>query len=228
MFNQIITISLFNLFFFNFVLAASELKSVKEKELNLFQTVSQLFVNLKNESPLIIETNKTQTSEALGGETKQKGKFYFQDQKFRWEVKEPSSAFVVFDGNYVWSVQSPPSGFEGPRQVLKTKVNKKFNDQLLVMNLLGGEHLKKAFTHEKTILINSDYAIHVKPIQKSQDLKSLVIYLNKNKSEIKKISFTDEIGNLTDVEFTKIKKNVSLKQRVFQFKAEKSDQISEL
>lgn len=203
-------------------------KASVEKKLNLFQTASQLFVDLKNASPLIIEANKQQSSEAFGSDQSQKGKFYFQDQKFRWEVKEPSTAFVVFDGKNIWSVQSPPPGFEGPRQVVKTKVEKKFNDQLLIMNLLGGQHLKKAFKHSQTTLENDRYAVQVEPVQKTQDLKSLTIYLNKNKNEIKQISFVDEIGNLTKVEFVQIKKKISLKPRVFQFTPEKSDQISEL
>lgn len=216
-------------FFFSFihVVFGASAKTGNDK-LNLFQTASQLFVQLKNDSPLIIEANKQQISEALGGDSKQKGKFYFQDKKFRWEVKEPVPSFVIYDGSVIWSVQSPPPGFEGGRQVLKSKVNKSFNDQLLVMNLLGGEHLKKAFKHSQTSLENNLYAVRVEPLQKVQDLKQLTIFLNKSKNEIKKISFIDEIGNLTEIEFALIKRKVSLKPRVFQFKPEKTDQISEL
>lgn len=215
--------------FFSLVNAASpSLAKTSNDKLNLFQTASQLFVELKKDSPLIIEANKQQISEALGSDSKQKGKFYFQDKKFRWEVKEPTPSFVIYDGSAIWSVQSPPPGFEGGRQVLKSKVNKSFNDQLLIMNLLGGEHLKKAFKHSKTSLENNLYAVQVEPLQKIQDLKQLTIFLNKSKNEIKKISFSDEIGNLTEIEFALIKKRVSLKPRVFQFKPEKTDQISEL
>jgi outer membrane lipoprotein carrier protein len=171
--------------------------------------------------------DKTVKSELLGKETKYSGKIFMANGKFRWENTTPEETLLVFDGTTIWSVQTPPKEFGGPVQVGKGKVDKKTKSQLLISTLLG-EDLEKSFKVLKEEKVGSDAKIEIEPKGDGLTVKKLSLLIDTKKSELKELSYKDDIGNLTTISFSNIQFKQKANNKLFKYQPPKDAQVTNL
>lgn len=183
----------------------------------------------KYRSAQLVEMNveKTVKSELLGKETKYLGKMFLANGKFRWENETPEKSLIVFDGTTIWSEQTPPKEFGGQVQVAKGKVDKKNRSHILISSLLGADVLKN-FKVDKQESLNDSVKLHVTPKGTELTVKSLQLIIDVKENILQKISYTDDIGNLTTLSFSNVKFLKKQKNILFKYQPPKNAQVTDL
>ncbi|WP_347355780.1 outer membrane lipoprotein carrier protein LolA [Bdellovibrio sp.] len=175
-----------------------------------------------------MSVEKVVKSELLGKETKYEGKIYLANGKFRWENTTPEETLLVFDGSTIWSVQTPPKEFGGPVQVAKGKVDKKTRSHILISSLLG-EDLAKTF---KVVSEKKDgelIHLQVEPVQGGDlTVKSMKLVVKSKDNTLKSVSYLDDIGNQTTMNFTKIEFLKKENKKLFKYQPPKDAQVTDL
>ncbi|MFS4458863.1 LolA family protein [Bdellovibrio sp. HCB2-146] len=188
------------------------------------KTLKALSKHYRSAKLVEMKVEKTLKSELLGKETRHSGKIFLANGKFRWENTVPEETLLVFDGSTIWSVQVPPKEFGGEPQVAKGKVDKKTKSQILIASLLG-EDLEKNF---KVVKDDKNGNIEVAPKGNDLTVKSLNLSIDTKKSELKELSYKDDIGNLTTIKFSDIQFKSKANNKLFQYQPPKGAQVSEL
>lgn len=173
------------------------------------------------------EVEKTLKSDLLGKETLHKGNISLGNGKFRWETKTPEETLLVFDGTYIWNVQYPNKDFGGQIQVAKGKPDKKNKSHLIFLSLLGKD-LSKNFKIVNEEKQDGDFLLTVEPKSGDLAVKDLKIGVRGDEYTISKISYVDDIGNLTTLKFLKIKFKSKIENKVFKYSPPKGAQVTDL
>lgn len=183
----------------------------------------------KYRSAQLVEMNveKTVKSELLGKETKYIGKIFLANGKFRWENQTPEKSLIVFDGTTIWSEQTPPKEFGGEVQVAKGKVDKKNRSHILISSLVGADVLKN-FKVDKQEILNNSVKLQVTPQGNELNIKSLQLVIDAKENILQKISYTDDIGNLTTMNFSGVKFLKKQKNKLFKYQPPKNAQVTDL
>lgn len=166
---------------------------------------------------------KTVKSKVLSKETKFVGKIYLSQSKFRWDTETPEKTQIIFDGKTIWNVQHPSVELPGPVQVAKAKVDKNTKKQILLATLLGTTEVKKNFKVLKTEKQKEEKLYFLEPKGSDLQVKDLVIHIANKK--ISAISFKDDIGNQTDMNFKNIEFSKKDKSKLFNYTPPKDAQV---
>lgn len=175
-----------------------------------------------------IETNKKVTSELMGRTTEYKGTMYLSKGKFRWEIETPEQSLLVFDGQTIWNAQYPPKDLGGPVQVARAKLNKNTKSQILISTLIGKDPIEKNFEvlNEKT---SADIVtIELKPLSSDLRVKQLTLELEPKSKWILKISYKDDVDNLTVIEMKKTEFIKKENKSLFKYEIPKDAQVTNL
>jgi outer membrane lipoprotein carrier protein len=208
-----------------FILLSVSLSFVAQAAPN--KTLKAFGKNYRSAKLVEMAVDKTVKSELLGKETKYSGKIFMANGKFRGENTTPEETLLVFDGTTIWSVQTPPKEFGGPVQVGKGKVDKKTRSQLLISTLLG-EDLEKSFKVLKEEKVGADSKIEIEPKGDGLTVKTLSLLIDTKKSELKELSYKDDIGNLTTISFSKIQFKQKANNKLFKYQPPKDAQVTNL
>lgn len=191
------------------------------------EALEQIMTKYRSAKLVEMSVDKTVTSELLGRQTLYKGRIFLGKEKFRWENDTPEKTLLVFDGQTIWSEQNLSEEFGGPVQVAKGKVNRKNRSHILLSALLG-EKISKNFKTLRSSVKGNDYMIELKPIGDDLIIKSLVMVLDSKGKILKSISYKDDIGNLTKMDFLNVKFLDKEKNSLFNYKPPKGAQVTEL
>lgn len=202
--------------------------SVAKAEPEFFTKTVSIFSKLKSEAPLIFKVNKIQKSELLDSAESQEGLLTYFNGRFKWEVTQPEKAMVIYDGQTLWSVQYPPEGFDGPRQILKTKPKNSMKDQMIINQLLSAAKMKSDYKHVKSVVGTDSIVVILEPTKTSQSISQLELTLNKEATAIMAIAYLDDLKNRTTFEIIEIKKKQKLNKDTFKFTPDPNDQVSNL
>lgn len=170
---------------------------------------------------------KTVKLELQGRETKYDGKIYLSSGKFRWENETPEKTLLVFDGTTIWSIQYPPKEFGGEPQIARGKVDKKTKSQILVSTLLGSD-LQKSFKVVSEKKDGDKSTLEVKPVGNDLMITSMNLLIDTKKVLLLEISYKDDIGNLTKMNFSDISFKTSSKNSLFKYQPPKGAQVTNL
>lgn len=198
----------------------------KASEPDLKQVLSKL-----SKSPMVtFDVEKKTKSELLGSETNSPGTIYVSAKKFRWDTEGNEKSKIIYDGKVIWTIQEPPKGFKAPPQITKMKLDKKSESQVFI-NSLFQENFTKQFKLTKTVK-SSDKSVdawdfHLKPLQTNMGVNELKIKVD-SKSEIKEISYMDEIQNKIAIAVNKTTISKKSDSKLFQFKPPAGAQVNEL
>jgi outer membrane lipoprotein carrier protein len=182
----------------------------------------------KKSEMTVMRTEKIVKSELMGTENKFSGTIAISQGNFRWENTEPEKSLLIFDGQTIWSEQSPPKEFPGPVQVVKAKVDKKNKSQVIIGSLLGSGTLFENFNVISEKIQGDEYLYKIEP--KSKDLKISVLNLSvlKKTKEVAEISYLDDVGNLTTMKFSRIEFNKKKNKDLFKYVPPKDAQVTNL
>jgi outer membrane lipoprotein carrier protein len=182
----------------------------------------------KASSLVTMKVNKKIKSELMGKETTYLGTISLSGEKFRLDTNTPDKAMILFDGVTLWNVQYPPAELGGPVQVLKSKINKQNRSQILLSALLDKDSLKKNFKVQKEEKLKDQTIVVVEPLTDDLTVKSIEISLNVSKNILNKISYKDDVGNLTTMDFSDVQFAKKIPNDLFKFKLPKDAQVTDL
>lgn len=171
---------------------------------------------------------KTVKSELLGRETIHRGQIQLANGKFRWENHDPERTILLFDGQQLINVQYPPKEFKGPVQVAKSKVDVKTRKQILVSALLSPGSAKSRFKVLKGKNVGRMIDYELSPAGDDLQIKNLVVRIEPKKKRIQQISYTDDVGNFTKMDFSDIKFLSRVDASIFKFTIPKDAQVINL
>lgn len=174
-----------------------------------------------------VDIEKTVTSELLGKKTTYVGKVFLASGLIRWENETPEKTLVVYDGKYVWSVQYASEDFPGPPTVGRAKLDKKNKQQLLLTNLLMGNDIDKLFSVDSTKK-DEQFEYAIQPKDSELQIKNLLIKVDPSSKEIKTISYVDEVGNKTEIQFKNINFETKKKSTMFKYEPPKDAKVIDL
>lgn len=176
---------------------------------------------------ITMKVTKTVRSELLDKETKYLGNISLAGQKFRLDTNTPDKALILFDGSVLWNVQFPSKELGGNTQVLKSKLGKKNKSQILLSALLDKKSLKKNFKVLKEEK-GKPHLISIAPVTKDLSVKEIDLSIDDAKKTLSKISYKDDVGNLTTMEFSDITFSSKPSKDLFKFQLPKDAQVTEL
>ena len=174
-----------------------------------------------------MSVEKVVKSELLGKQTSYSGRIFLTQGKFRWENTTPERSLLVFDGNTIWSEQSPPEELGGPIQVAKGVVDKKNRSHILISSLMG-EGLKKNFKINHQKIEGEKVYLTISPLKEGLTIKEITIVVSPADKIMREISYKDEIGNLTEMKFSNIKFSKKIKEDLFKYKPPQGAQVTDL
>lgn len=188
------------------------------------QRISQKY---KNAKLVEMDVEKTVTSTLLGRETKHSGKIYLSHGKFRWENETPEKSLLVFDGNTIWSEQTPPVELGGPVQVARGKVDKKNRSHILVSSLLGAD-LQGNFDITSEKIEGNQSTFVMKPKTDDLTIKSVTVVADTKEKTLREVRYEDEVGNETKIKLSNIQFLNKEKRKLFQYQPPKGAQVTDL
>jgi outer membrane lipoprotein carrier protein len=175
-----------------------------------------------------IETDKKVTSELMGKTTEYIGFIYLSQGKFRWENETPEQSLLLFDGDVIWNVQYPPKDLGGPVQVAKAKLDKNTKSQILISTLISKEPIDKNFEVVSEKNDQGTLSVELKPKSSDLRVKQLTLDVETKSKEIKRISYKDDVDNLTVIEMKKTEFLKKENKDLFKYKIPKDAQVTNL
>ncbi|RMF95463.1 MAG: outer membrane lipoprotein carrier protein LolA, partial [Candidatus Schekmanbacteria bacterium] len=108
-----------------------------------------------------------------------KGEMYIRrPDKFRWEITSPDEQLIVIDGENLWIYTKENN------QVIREKADKKGRAKLALLLLADINELKKNFTITFGKEEKNRFELNLLPVEKTVDVKSAVLYVNKDSYKI--------------------------------------------
>jgi chaperone LolA len=165
-----------------------------------------------------LESEFTQVTQFKGFSTAltSKGRFYLKKGNLRWDYLQPSKQQIFVDGDKVL--------FYVPehQQVIKTRLSVELDSQVPVRLLAGSGNLDKDFNirwRDETKQRGSDgaYLLTLSPKTPATDFTEIQVEVDPKDFLIQKITLQEPGGNSSTFEFSGIKSNHGLKDRIFSF-----------
>jgi outer membrane lipoprotein carrier protein len=209
----------------NFALAKSKAEAKAVSAVRVLKEVSKKY---RSSKLVKISTEKIVTSELLGKTTKYVGIIYLSQGRFRWENETPDQSLLLFDGTVIWNIQYPPEDLGGPVQVVKAKLDKNTKSQILISTLIGKEPIDKNFKILNEKVDQDTLSMELKPLLSDLRVKQLTLDISLKTKEMKRISYKDDVDNLTVIE---LKRTDFLKKEpvdLFKYKIPKDAQVTNL
>ncbi|MDF2939648.1 MAG: outer rane lipoprotein carrier protein LolA [Gammaproteobacteria bacterium] len=157
-----------------------------------------------------LQANFTQTSQTQGQAAQQvTGTLAIQKpDRFRWEVTQPNPQLIVADGKSLWNYE------EDLEQVTVNPIGQALSSTPML--LLSGEvtQLRTLFNVQAL----SPYQYQLTPKQSDNLLKSVVIGFDQD-GKLASLILTNNMGQVTQIQFSNVKLNPSLSKKLFQFSA---------
>jgi outer membrane lipoprotein-sorting protein len=191
---------------FNFAFAKK--KDIADEVLNKYKTAKLVK----------LDVIKRVKFEILGKEQVFEGKIFVSQKRFRWDTETPDRSQILYDGDTIWNTQYPPKELKSNPNVAKMKVDRNSRKQLLLSLLLNNEPLSKNFKVLSRTQIDGVINVNLAPKSSELNIKTLIVKIESKKKEISTISYTDDIGNVTDIEISKAVFLQSSDSKLFIFK----------
>ncbi len=204
-------------------------KTTKKEDLTELNAVIKKY---RNAQLVKMNVTKIVKSELLGKETKFNGFIYYAAGKFRWDNDTPEKTQLIFDGQTIWNVQYPPAEIGGPLQVAKSKIDKNTKKQILVSTLISTPNVSDNFkvknkNKEKTKDNGVVTVFELSPKSSELGISDLKLRTTDKKS-ISEISYKDDVGNSTTIQFQNIEFSKKAQSNLFKYIPPKGAQVTNL
>jgi outer membrane lipoprotein carrier protein len=171
---------------------------------------------------------KTVKAEITGRESTTEGMIALAGGNFRVETQKPEKTILVYDGKVLWNEQSPSADFGGPAQVTRQLINKGNQSQIMFATLLTKDPITKHFNIKSAEESKGTVTYNADPLQADLNVKDFKITLDLTKKIVSQISFKDDIGNLTTMNFSNIRFSDNIDKKLFSYKPPKDAQVTKL
>jgi outer membrane lipoprotein carrier protein len=157
---------------------------------------------------------------SLGKEREFDGSFFYKRQKgFLWQYASPKGKYFLYDGKYIWQ------GEDEKPFVTKDKVNKEKTGGTFLDLVEDFSKLDELFALQGQGKSGDMEILELLP-KKDSTIKSAKVWIDRQ-NIVKKIELQEFTGNINIIEFSSIKVNQSIEDKIFVFKPEKGKEIIE-
>lgn len=139
------------------------------------------------------------------------GKVYYEKPgRMRWDFGEPRPETIVSDGRTIYDYDP------GLNQVVETPLKQAFKTQAAAAFILGAGNLRRDFNVAPLAGAPSDGLDHLLLTPRSGG-ETVALGIDPRTLNIASIVIADAMGNKTELIFTDLQRNVSLKPTLFRF-----------
>jgi chaperone LolA len=170
------------------------------------------------------KANFTQESllKSLGKKQQAEGTVYFKKPgKMRWIYRTPTKQEIISDGKTLWTYQ--PEN----KQVVVSPMTQAFQSKAPSTFLAGVGNLKKdfqpRFLQEPTPATH--YYLELTPKEAQGSLEKLFLVVERDSFKILQAKVQDVMGNITQINFSKIQFNNNLADSLFHFTPPKDAEV---
>jgi outer membrane lipoprotein-sorting protein len=173
-----------------------------------------------------VKVKKTDEKTTIGTKSVSEGVLKFSKNKIFISLVGEKKIELFYNNNTIWLVEYPDLDFDkdGHRKVAILKKS----TPVLMTGLINLFSSQKKFLKEFKVIkekIDGDLlTVDFKPDQKS--LKTFTLVINLKERTINQVIFTDDVDTKTTLELDKLKLNKKLNAADFQFKKQKSDEVT--
>lgn len=151
----------------------------------------------------------------------------------RLEFETPEKSIAIVTPRKFILIQYPTDELDPTIRVTQSKDARRIQSQYLMALLMGRGSLSKEFKMVKMTPgkgLQGDQVYDLKPKQKDSDLKAAQIQIGQegNVVVIRKISYTDQLDNVTDLEFEKSQFGLKIERNFFELKIPKGAEVTEI
>ncbi len=178
-------------------------------------------------APLVrAKTVKRVESDFLEKTTIFEGVLYLGQGRFRWETSQPDQSIVIFDGQYLYSIQDG--------QATRSKITKQVRQQSLMVILFSPQKLNERFDVKnlETVVVGKKEAptvgFQLTPKTKDIEIEDLEIFIDKKSKKIERISYKDEVGQLVQIAFSDTEMRKSKDNERFSYQPAQGEKIIDL
>ena len=140
------------------------------------------------------------------------GTFYFKKPgRMRWEFEAPARELILSDGENLYNYDP------GLNQVLETPLEQALRAPGATEFLLGVGNLKRDFDATRPAAPPADGEVHV-ALKPKQGGYAIEVGIDPAKYAIRSLRLTDQLGDVTAIEFHEVNDTVDLKDSLFSFR----------
>lgn len=189
---------------------------------------SNVFLKYNTSALVSMDITKKVKSELLGTEKTQNGKMYFSKEKFRITFFEPKKEMVVYDGKTLWTEQAIGSDAKEKFQIGRLQITTKNKSQILISALFDNKFFAKNFQRTSTAKRGAILIYTYKALSPDLNISNLSIEVNESEKSIVKISYEDDLNNLTELLFSNVLFMIEKQPSLFKYTPPKNAEVTNL
>lgn len=194
-----------------------------------WKTLEQALLRYKAAALVELKFNKTVKSELMNRQTTESGTAHFAKGKVRLSIQDAQNTLIVFDRKNLWTQQTQPKELGGETIVSRVRVSGGKSQSMLLSQLFEEGKIRSKFLIQKMERTHSEVRFDLIPKDQSDlGVKFLQLVLQPQQSEIKKFSYTDDVGNTTTFDMEKTDFLGKPNARLFSYQPPKGIKVNEL
>lgn len=195
-------------------------EKMKTEEVLLKKTISKY--QTKNGVKANVE--KIVDNKIMNKKTKYEGTMSWYSGKFKWDCSKPEKSLLIFDGKYIWSI-TEDEFFDPKTQVTRTSIQS--DDKKLLVNTFS--EIMNRYIVKSNSTKGKDVQFELEAKKASNSLtKHISLVIEKEKNEIKELSYHDDLDNTTTIVFNSVSLNEKFKTKDFQYSPPKGVKVKDL
>jgi outer membrane lipoprotein carrier protein len=159
---------------------------------------------------------------SLGKKQQAAGRVYFKKPgKMRWVYRKPTKQEIISDGKSLWTYRPED------KQVIVSQMARAFQSKAPSTFLAGIGHLKGDFQARfvKEPSPGVDYSLELTPVEAEGSLEKLFLRVDQKNFNILQAKIQDAMGNVTQINFSKIQFDNNLSDSLFTFTPPKGVEV---
>ena len=188
-----------------------------EEDIGFIRRIDTAYQNAKTVS---MDIKKSLKSQLIDSQSNSSGKVMFSKGRMRMEMSEPDKSLVVIDKKHIWVVNYPSGEFKNSAlQVIKAEISSKKGRSQNFLGLLTQGGVLKYFNVSGLMKVSDEERIFfLQPNDATVEFKRAQMILNPKTKLITGLRYWDELDNETMFEFSKVKFNQKLDEKIFIYK----------
>jgi len=162
---------------------------------------------------------------SLGKKQQANGMVYFKKPgKMRWIYRKPTKQEIISDGKILWTYRPED------RQVIVSQMTQAFQSKTPSTFLAGIGNLKRDFQARFVQDPSSGtiYSLELTPLEAQGSLEKLFLLIDRENFKILQAKVQDAMGNVTQINFSKIQFDNNLSDSLFTFTPPKGVEVFHL
>lgn len=190
--------------------------------------LTKVFKDLQKPVLVSMQVKKKISSEFMMRPKESEGELYFSKGKIRLSIEKPDPSLLILNGDDIWLEEKQPEEFGGTIQVSHYKSSKAEKASALLALLFGKSEIWNEFELSDKKVRDTTTSFTLNPKDKSRlNITELRVALDEGQPHrLKAVSFSDELNNLTEYEFSKIKTQKSAKSKLFKYTPPKGAEVT--